>query len=175
MVVLVVKNPPANGGWKEAWVWSLGWEDLLEKGRQPTPGFLPGESHGERNLAGYSPWRHEELDTTETTLLSAYNGLHGKGIFKIMDMCMYKTDSLYCTLETHTTLLHFLLTLEALVMLVGTFGRQLKPSQHFFCKRVALVSWAIARWDPDKPHAYSRKVLHHTVIIQLIILFALQS
>ena len=23
---------------------------------QPTPVFLPGESHGERSLAGYSPW-----------------------------------------------------------------------------------------------------------------------
>ena len=25
---------------------------------QPTPLFLPGESHGERNLTGYSPWGH---------------------------------------------------------------------------------------------------------------------
>ena len=23
---------------------------------KPTPVFLPGESHGQRNLAGYSPW-----------------------------------------------------------------------------------------------------------------------
>ena len=30
----------------------------------PIPVFLPGESHGQRNLAGYSPWGHEELDTT---------------------------------------------------------------------------------------------------------------
>ena len=27
--------------------------------------FLPGESHGQRNLAGYSPWGCKELDTTE--------------------------------------------------------------------------------------------------------------
>ena len=26
---------------------------------QPTPVFLPGESHGQRNLAGYSPWGHK--------------------------------------------------------------------------------------------------------------------
>ena len=25
---------------------------------QPTPVFLPGEFHGKRNLAGYSPWGH---------------------------------------------------------------------------------------------------------------------
>ena len=31
----------------------------------PTPVFLPGESHGQRNLEGYSLWRCKELDTTE--------------------------------------------------------------------------------------------------------------
>ena len=32
---------------------------------QPTPVFLPGESHGQRSLAGYSPWGCTESDTTE--------------------------------------------------------------------------------------------------------------
>ena len=27
--------------------------------------FLPGESHGQRSLAGYSPWCHKDLFTTE--------------------------------------------------------------------------------------------------------------
>ena len=31
----------------------------------PTSVFLPGESHGERSLAGYSPWAHRESDMTE--------------------------------------------------------------------------------------------------------------
>ena len=30
--------------------------------RLPTPVFLPGEPHGQRSLAGYSPWGHKELD-----------------------------------------------------------------------------------------------------------------
>ena len=34
---------------------------------QPPPVFLPGESHGQRSLVGYSPWGHKELDTTEAT------------------------------------------------------------------------------------------------------------
>ena len=38
--------------------WSPGWEDLWGRKCQPTPGFLPGESHGQRSLAGYSPWGH---------------------------------------------------------------------------------------------------------------------
>ena len=32
---------------------------------QPTPVFLPGESHGQRSLVGYSPLGHKEWDTTE--------------------------------------------------------------------------------------------------------------
>ena len=32
---------------------------------QPTPVFLPGQFHGQRNLAGYSPWDHKEVKMTE--------------------------------------------------------------------------------------------------------------
>ena len=35
---------------------SWGWEDSLEKEMATTPVFLPGESHGQRSLAGYRPW-----------------------------------------------------------------------------------------------------------------------
>ena len=34
---------------------------------QPTPVFLPGKTHGQRSLAGYSPWGRKESDTTECT------------------------------------------------------------------------------------------------------------
>jgi len=40
---------------QEAWVQSLGQEDPLEKEMEPTPVFLPGKSHRQRSLAGYSP------------------------------------------------------------------------------------------------------------------------
>ena len=49
------------------WVGKIPWR----REWQPTPVFLAGESHGQRSLAGYSPWDHKELDTTEwLTLLS---------------------------------------------------------------------------------------------------------
>ena len=35
--------------------------------RQPTSVFLPGESHGQRGLAGYSPQGHKKLETAEAT------------------------------------------------------------------------------------------------------------
>ena len=47
----------------ETWVQSLGQEDPLEDGWQPTPVFLPGKFHGQRR----SPWGHKESDATEVT------------------------------------------------------------------------------------------------------------
>ena len=66
-MALVVKSPPAIAGdvrdrapsgvgnipWRRKW--------------QPTAGFLPGESRGQRRLAGYSPWGCKDLDMTEAT------------------------------------------------------------------------------------------------------------
>ena len=39
---------------------------------QPTPGFLSGESHAQRSLAGYSPWGNIESDMTEACMHMKY-------------------------------------------------------------------------------------------------------
>ena len=39
----------------------------LRREWQPSPVFSPGESQGQRSLAGYSPWGHQESDTMEGT------------------------------------------------------------------------------------------------------------
>ena len=44
-VALVVKNLPANAGDMRD-IWSLDQDDLREEGKQPSPVFLLGESHG---------------------------------------------------------------------------------------------------------------------------------
>ena len=54
---------------------SLGWEDPLEKEIQPTSVFLPGKSHGQRSLRGYSLWGCKESDTAKQ-LTIAYILLH---------------------------------------------------------------------------------------------------
>ena len=46
--------------WIERIPWSRKW--------QLTPVFLPGKSHGQRSLVGYSPKVHKESDMTEHTL-----------------------------------------------------------------------------------------------------------
>ena len=64
LVAQLVKNLPAM--W-ETWIWPLGLEDPLEKGRVPTPVVWPGEFHGL-----YSPWGPKELDST----LDSFTSLH---------------------------------------------------------------------------------------------------
>ena len=58
----MVKNLPTM---QEIWVQSLGWKDSLEKGMATHSSLLPGKSHGERSLVGYSPWGCEESHMTE--------------------------------------------------------------------------------------------------------------
>ena len=59
----VVKNPPTKAGEVETCAQFLGQED------PPTPGFLPGEFHGQRSLAGYSPWGHHWATNTFTSII----------------------------------------------------------------------------------------------------------
>ena len=47
----------------DPWVRKITWR----MAQQPIPVFLPGESHGQRNLVGHSPWRCKESDMTEMT------------------------------------------------------------------------------------------------------------
>ena len=60
----VVKNPPVSAGDADS---------VPGLGRSPREGSgkslqysLPGKSHGQRNLAGYSPWGRKELHMTLT-------------------------------------------------------------------------------------------------------------
>ena len=39
----------------------------IRRAWQPTPVFLPGESDGQKSLAGYRPWGRTEVDMTEVT------------------------------------------------------------------------------------------------------------
>ena len=47
----------------DPWVGKIPWR----RAWQPTPVFLPGESHEQRSLRGYSPWGCKESDMTEVT------------------------------------------------------------------------------------------------------------
>ena len=62
LVVRVVKNAPSmqETGF-DPWLGKIPWRrECL-----PTPVFLPGKSHGQRGLVGYSPWGPKESDMTK--------------------------------------------------------------------------------------------------------------
>ena len=40
------------------------------------PVLMPGESHGQKNLGGYSPWGHKESDMTERALTHTHTHTH---------------------------------------------------------------------------------------------------
>ena len=65
LVTQKAKNLPAMQEMQETqvhpWVGKIPWR----REWQPTPVFLPGESHGQRSLMGYSPRGHKESDMTE--------------------------------------------------------------------------------------------------------------
>ena len=86
-VALVVKNLPASAcivkaPWRRAW--------------QPIPVFLPGESHGQRSLVGYSPWGHKELDTTEQFTMRAL--LIGESESEVAQLWLTLCNPMDCSL-----------------------------------------------------------------------------
>ena len=69
--------------WRRAW--------------QPTPGSLPGASHGQGSLAGRSPWCLKESDTTEqlnTHTPVLYSKFSLVAYFKLLQSCLTLCDPL---------------------------------------------------------------------------------
>ena len=93
LVAQTVKNLPAI---QETWVRALGWENPLEEGMAThlsipwtileNPTVLENP-HGQRSLAGYSPWGCKESDTTER-----------------LSTAQHRVDSRCCIAETNITL-----------------------------------------------------------------------
>ena len=93
----MVKNLPAM---EETWDRSLGRDDSLEKGMATYSDFLPGESLGQRSLAGYSTEGHKESDMTECYVPDARNELESQ---KFVNRMWFDSHSvLTCILLSET-------------------------------------------------------------------------
>ena len=69
----------------ETWVWSLDWEDLLEKGKATHSSTLTWKIPWREEPGGLSPWSRKELDTTER---HHFHYAHIKGQKKIWKQCL---------------------------------------------------------------------------------------
>jgi len=63
----IVNNPLGMQERQEMWVQYWVGKIPCKRAWQSTPVFLPGESHGQRSLAGYSPKGRKESDMTQVT------------------------------------------------------------------------------------------------------------
>ena len=79
----MVKNP-----WDGKVAWRRKW--------QPTPVFLPGESHGQRSLVGYSPWGCKELDTTKWLSLFQWSVC----AIYFFDVCQFFTSFQFSSVQS---------------------------------------------------------------------------
>ena len=105
---------------KEMRVWSLGREDPWRRKWQPTPVFLPGKSHRQRNLVGYSSWGCKESDTTarahthpQRTLISAISEQFSKEArLDISKKQSYYSPVTLLNLDTEGTLPSFFVSFQ---------------------------------------------------------------
>jgi len=78
----MVKNLPAvqETGF-DPWIGKIPWK----RAWQPSPVFLPGESHGPRNVVGYSPWGCKESDMSEQITGETQKSIYTNGLQRSAD------------------------------------------------------------------------------------------
>ena len=78
---------------QETQLQSLSWEDPLEEGMVTTPEFLPGESHGQRSLVGYSIQGQKESDMTQWLTLHFFT----VPFSSVAQSCLILCDPMDCS------------------------------------------------------------------------------
>ena len=115
--------PPQGASWLSPSLPSALCSDITSAGqssliwsrkRQPTPVFLPGKSHGQMNLVGYSPRGHKESDMTEYkhALLWSVQKAVSLTLYAPLSTLVLRSTSQYHkhSHELNTCLLHLFLT-----------------------------------------------------------------
>ena len=113
LIAQLVKNPPAMQF--DPWVRKIPWRRKW----QSIPVFLPGESHGQRSLVGYSLWGYKELDMTEGLYI----------LKEISPGCSLEGMMLKLKLQYFGHLLQRVDSLEKTLMLGGVGGRRRRERQ----------------------------------------------
>ena len=76
-----------KGLWFNPWVRKIPWKRKW----QPTPVFLPGKSHGQRSLAGHSPWGPQKSQTRTTAqwLAHSRHRVNGSCYQQSREVCLH--------------------------------------------------------------------------------------
>ena len=137
-VALVVKKKKKTClPMQETWVQSLVGKIPWRRACQPTPVFLPGESHGHRSLAGYIHWVAQSQ--TQLKRLSIHTGYSGYWSFvrhmvlKIFSLIMWVTF-LLCWYYFLYTIFFMESSLSTYSFIACSFGIISKKSNPVSCK-----------------------------------------
>ena len=84
--------PAMQETWVLSWVEKVHWR----RKQQPTPEFLPEDSHGQRSLAGYSPWSPKESDKTEQ--LGTHTHTHTQSTTLVLYPYIAKSQSMLASI-----------------------------------------------------------------------------
>ena len=139
--------------WK--WVWT--------RERLPTPVFLPGEFHGQRSLAGYSPWGPKESDTTERLTQHLEMGhAHLSFIISVRVMKNY-SNQVVCHWQMSIWRLNKLVIRkinqdDGLVGILKTeiLGR-ITETLNYFCKGILFMDWNSERCSQGQAFSFCQK------------------
>ena len=105
----MVKNLQCRRLRFEPWVGKISWRRKWP----PTPVFLPGEFHGQRNLASYSPWGLKESDTTEWRTLTLHiNSLFTRQLHFLFFLCLRKNPWLSTYAQVTPVLVFLVLSIS---------------------------------------------------------------
>ena len=97
----VAKNLPANAEMQEMQVWSLVGKIPCMRKWQPSPVLLPGKSHGQRSLLGYTSMGLQELDTTKLRTRRRTMDEKDAGVTHRMESRIPGTITLGQKMQTH--------------------------------------------------------------------------
>ena len=112
----------------DPWVWRIPWR----RAWQPTPVFLPGESHGQRCLVGYSPWGckesnavHFSCSAVSRLFVTPWTATCQASLSIINSWSLLKLTSVELVMPSnHLILCHPLLLLPSIFPSVGVFSNE---------------------------------------------------
>ena len=113
------------------WTRKMPWR----RARQPTPVFLPGESHGQRSLLGYSLWGRKKSDMTVIE--------QGRGGSRILTQICPIPKALFVSYTLKTLIFVMFLPICLLLNLIRVY-----VLNHFSLVRLFETLWTVAHKAP---------------------------
>ena len=110
---------------------------------QPTPVYLPGQSHGRRSLVGYSLWCHKELNMTEWLSIHSCCLYIPEWVSEVTQLCPTLCDPVDCSLPGSSV--HGILQARILEWVTISFSRgsYISLNPHYSPSVFTLLSWSL--------------------------------